>query len=87
MIPVQLPLRMTMPDVQVVEVYSQNSTYIFTQAVAAADWYIQHDLNKYPSVTVVDSANTLVMGGVEYVSPNVVILHFSAPFSGKAYLN
>jgi hypothetical protein len=48
---------------------------------------ITHNLGKYPSVTVVDSAGTLVVAGVTYPSLNVVQLAFSAPFSGTAYLN
>ena len=48
---------------------------------------IVHGLGKFPSVTVVDSANSVVVGNVAYDSPNQVTVTFEASFSGKAYLN
>jgi hypothetical protein len=61
--------------------------YTHTQAVASDTWVIDHNLGKYPSVSVVDSANDEVEGSVNHVDPMRVILVFSAPFSGKAFLN
>ena len=57
------------------------------QNVASAVWNIPHNLRKYPSVTVVDSAGTMVMGDLDYVDENNVTLTFSSPFSGTAHLN
>lgn len=64
-----------------------DKAFEFTQASAEATWTIQHNLGKYPSVTVVDSANTVVIGEVQYVDLNNITITFSAAFSGKAYLN
>ncbi len=61
--------------------------FVFNQASAEAEWSIKHDLGKYPSVTVVDSGNNIVVGDVQYVDLNNVIIKFSAAFSGRAYLN
>ena len=61
--------------------------YTHIQAVASDTWVIDHNLGKYPSVSVVDSANDEVEGSVNHVNPMRVILVFSAPFSGKAFLN
>lgn len=61
--------------------------YVHTQIIASASWSITHNLNKYPSVTVVDSANSVVLGDISYDSPNAITLTFSGIFSGKAYLN
>ena len=61
--------------------------YTHTQSVASASWTITHNLNKYPSVTVVDSAGSVVVGDVQYLSLNDVVITFSGPFSGTAYLN
>lgn len=63
------------------------ANYVHNQAVPAADWVINHGLARYPSVTVVDSAGTTVIGNVEYISPNEVAIHFTAAFGGSAYLN
>ena len=65
-----------------------NATYVFTQAVPEEVWTITHNLvSKFPSVTVVDSAGSEVIGDVEYVGTNQVVLTFLAAFSGKAFLN
>lgn len=64
-----------------------DKNYVFTQSTASDTWEIIHGLNKYPSINVFDSAGTMVQGDYEYVSTDKVILHFSAPFSGKATLN
>lgn len=62
-------------------------TYTHTQNVASAEWIIRHDLHKYPSVTVVDSAGTVVIGEVQYLSADEIKIIFTGAFSGKAYLN
>lgn len=61
--------------------------YLHDQMIAASTWNITHNLNKYPSVTIVTSAGDEVEGDVNYVNTNTVTLNFSASFSGKAYLN
>ena len=66
---------------------SQGTTYIHDQGTASNTWVITHDLNKYPSITVVDSANTVIHGNSVYDSNAQVTLTFSASFTGKAYLN
>lgn len=61
--------------------------FLFVQSIASDVWEIKHDLNKYPSVTTVDSADSIVIGDVTYIDENNVRLTFSGAFSGKAYLN
>jgi len=56
------------------------------QASVSSTWTINHTLGGKPSVTVVDSANTVVYGEVQYLSNSQVVVTFSAPFSGFAYL-
>ena len=62
-------------------------TYIHRQQTAAAVWTINHNLRCYPSVTVVDSADSKVTGDVDYIDENTLTVSFVAPFSGSAYLN
>ena len=59
----------------------------FNQNVPSDQWQVVHNLKKYPSVFVVDSAETVVIGEITYISENELIITFNAPFSGKAYLN
>ena len=62
-------------------------TFIFNQGVASTTWNVNHNLGKFPSVTVIDTANTVVNGEYEYIDNNNITLKFSAAFAGKAYLN
>lgn len=64
-----------------------SSNYTYTQAVPSAVWTIAHGLGRHPSVTVVDSAHSVVVGDVSYPDLNTVVLTFSGGFSGQAYLN
>jgi len=57
-----------------------------TQNIASATWTITHSLGGKPSVTVVDSANSVVVGEVTYVDNETVRIEFSGAFSGYAYL-
>lgn len=61
--------------------------YIHDQQTAAISWVISHNMNKYPSVNIVDTANDEVIGEVKYNSSNQLTITFTAAFSGKAYLN
>jgi hypothetical protein len=64
-----------------------DKTFEFTQGVPSTTWNIQHNLNKFPSITVIDTADTVVTGQYTYIDNNNVTLTFSAGFAGKAYLN
>lgn len=48
---------------------------------------VNHNLNKYPSIEVIDSAGDEVIGEVEYLNTNQVIVRFMAPFSGRITCN
>ncbi len=64
-----------------------DKTYVHYQNVQSDTWEIQHNLDKYPSVTVVDSANNIVIGDIRYIDANNVVITFTVPFSGKAFCN
>jgi hypothetical protein len=59
----------------------------FTQGTPSSNWDIQHDMDKFPSVTVVNNNNVVMYGNITYVDKNNLTINFSAGFSGKAYLN
>lgn len=65
----------------------QTKTFEHNQAAASNTWSITHNLNKNPSVTIVDSGGTVVIGQIDYVSKNELTINFTAAFGGKAYLN
>ena len=64
----------------------QNERHVHTQSTSSTIWTINHSLGGRPSVTVVDSSDTMVIGEVTYVNNTQVRVSFSAAFSGKAYL-
>ena len=66
---------------------SGDKSFTYTQGSSSATWNITHNLNKRPSVTVVDSAENVVIGEVRYINDNEVRLTFASGFSGKAYFN
>lgn len=61
--------------------------YTYAQGTASDEWTIQHNLGRYPSVTIVDSGGNVVVGDVQYLSMNEISISFAGAFSGKAYLN
>ena len=65
----------------------EDKTFVYSQLSASNKWIINHNLDKFPSVTVVDSAGTVVFGNVVYIDKNQLTIDFSSEFSGKAYLN
>jgi len=66
---------------------TSDKNYVHTQAVPSATWNVQHNLNKFPSVTSVNNSNIKMFGEVTYVDENNLTINFSAGFSGKAYIN
>lgn len=61
--------------------------FVYNQIAALATWNVTHNLDKYPSVSIVDSGNNWVVGDVEYINENQLTITFNSAFSGKAYLN
>jgi hypothetical protein len=64
-----------------------DKNYVHTQSTPAASWTVSHNLGKRPAVVVVDSAEDVVYGDIQYIDDNTVTLTFSGAFSGKAYFN
>ena len=60
--------------------------YTHNQSVPSAVWNIPHNLGKFPSITVIDSANNVVWAEEKYVDSNNIQITFSSSFIGKVYL-
>lgn len=65
----------------------RNMTYVHTQASASASWTIIHNLGYFPSIEIIDSAGSAVVGDYQYVDVNTITATFTSPFAGKAYLS
>lgn len=66
---------------------SGTSRYVHDQAEPSDEWHVTHNLHCFPSVTVVDTANSIVEGSVEYVDLDNMTIYFNSVFSGFAYIN
>jgi len=65
-----------------------DSSFIYTQGIASDFWDITHNIGKFPSVEVVDTANTSILGfEINYINKDRLTLSFITPFAGKAFLN
>lgn len=64
-----------------------DKNFVHVQQVPQAIWMIEHDLGKYPSVAIVDSAGENVVGEVFYINNNTVEIRFTNAFAGKAFFN
>jgi hypothetical protein len=64
-----------------------DKSYTFEQATPSTTWIINHNLGKFPSITVEDSSGNVVYGAETYSDKNNLTIEFSSAFSGKAHLN
>lgn len=62
-------------------------TYVHDQAIPESVWVVEHNLGRYPSVTVIDSAGTQFISQVEYNSKDKLTIYMNGSTTGKAYLN
>ena len=64
-----------------------DKNYYFQQTVPSDRWVINHNLLKYPAVNIMDSGGNNVMGDIEYIDLNNLVITFKGAFSGNATLN
>lgn len=62
-------------------------TFEYIQSVPSALWEIEHNMNKFPSVSITLEDGIEVYGLKIYNSKNKITLSFSKPITGKAFLN
>jgi hypothetical protein len=65
----------------------QTTTYTHTQSVSANPWIVNHNLNAFPTVWVIDPLGRAGWTEVEYVNSNTLKVHFPGDQTGTAYLN
>jgi len=63
------------------------SHYEHTQSTAAARWTIAHLLHYDPAVRVMNTTGNTVHGAVTYLDDDNLIIDFSEPIAGTAYLS
>jgi len=64
-----------------------DAKFTFAQEQNSNQWEVEHNLGKFPSVTIVDSGENIVYAEVQYTDENNLTISFNGATSGKAYLN
>jgi hypothetical protein len=61
--------------------------HLHTQGTPAAVWTVQHDLGKWPAVTVTDTAGSELIANVHHIDQDNLTITFAAATSGRAFMN
>ena len=64
-----------------------DKNFVYPQDQAANPWVIQHNLNKFPSCTMVLSTGQQGFGDVTFIDENNLTITFASAETGKAYIN
>ncbi|WP_043349029.1 hypothetical protein [Methylobacterium sp. B1] len=62
-------------------------TTAIAQPSPSAVWTLTHGLNRYPSVTLVDTAGDQFLADISFPDANTITVRLAAPTAGTAYLN
>ena len=66
---------------------STSHTFVFEQGIASETWTINHNLEKYPSVTLSNYNGEVFEAYIEYVNENTIIVRLDSAMTGYANLN
>lgn len=61
--------------------------FTFVQSAPSTQWIIQHPLDKYVSVSVTNFNGYVIHGEIDYNSVDEVVVTFTQPVAGRAFLN
>lgn len=64
-----------------------DKNFVFVQSSPELTWTISHPLNKYASVSVANFNGYVIHGVVDYTSVDEVVITFTSPVAGRAFLN
>ena len=77
----------TTPDAYVLELFGTDKDYKYTQGTPASTWEVEHNLGKFPSVTVKLADGKQVEAAVVHIDKNNLTITFSSSNLGTAYMN
>lgn len=71
------------------QINESSKTYVHNQVIPSNEWIINHGLNCFPQITIIDSAGNVVLCDIIYLEDNLnrVIAKPEGSFSGKAICN
>lgn len=65
----------------------EDKYFVHIQNTPSEIWYIAHNLNKYPSIHAITTANEIVFGEVIHLNLTTALIKFKFPITGKAICN
>jgi hypothetical protein len=71
-------------DLSTATINDADAAFVHTQTVQSTAWLVEHNLDRYPVVTVLDQSNNLISATVNYASTNKLLLTFKQMRKGKA---
>lgn len=75
------------PKCKIKKCQEVDKNYLHIQDVPAQTWYVEHNLQKYPSVTVMLPTGQVGYGDVVHIDKNNLTITFTGDESGKASIN
>lgn len=66
---------------------TQSAQYTFYQQIAASTWTINHSLGFVPNVMTMNESGQEIMGVVNSATTSTLVIQFSEPVTGYAYLS
>jgi hypothetical protein len=64
-----------------------NSQFVYQQTTASTTWTINHGLGFIPNVYTIDNAGVNIIGTIDSSTVTTLVISFSKPVSGYAYLS
>ena len=80
---VRIRVTPTLPQHAITKEYFENMQHFTYTGNSSAQWDITHNLNRFPSVSVVDTMGSIHQAEVSHINENRLIINFSSPFSVK----
>lgn len=66
---------------------TSGGSFKFEQQSESTNWTIIHNLGYHPAVTIQDYGQNTIEGNITYIDGEQVVMEFSVPVSGYAYLS
>lgn len=66
---------------------SSDKNYIHNQTIPSSEWTVEHNLNKYPSVSVMLPSGHIGIADVTHIDENNLTIIFAGDETGKAIIN
>lgn len=62
------------------------TTFVYSTPHPMSSWEIDHNMNKYPSVMLVDQDNNVIGADIKYINKNKIVVNLSEAICGRAFL-